>query len=537
MALRKPLLQALGLTKSFGSLVANDNVKLEVGRGEIHALLGENGAGKSTLVKMLYGALQPDQGLIAWSGRPITIPNPAAARDLGIGMVFQHFSLFEALTVAENIALALPPGQSLKNISERAERTSAQYGLSLKADSQIADLSVGERQRVEIVRCLMQDPQLIIMDEPTSVLTSAETDALFETLLRLRDEGRSLLYISHKLGEVQQICSAATVLRHGKNVGSCDPRAESTASLARMMVGDDVEAVRAQPIVLPDAEVALELRNLNLSRDNPFGTDLADVAMSIRFGEVAAIAGIAGNGQGELFDAISGERSVEPDQLHLFGAPAGHDSITSRRRNGAAFVPEERLGHGSVPTAKLSDNIVLSRGRSEAELGGAGLLRWGTARRWKDRIVDAFDVRKGGADPAAGSLSGGNLQKFLVGREFDRSPRLLVINQPTWGVDAGAAAHIRQSIVALARNGAAVLIISQDLDEIFEVADRVAVLAEGHLSPFAAASETDREAVGLLLSRSVAASSEEEIEKALAASIAAKSALQASTASGGKNAD
>ncbi|MEN0087898.1 MAG: ATP-binding cassette domain-containing protein, partial [Pseudomonadota bacterium] len=213
MALHKPLLQAKGLTKRFGSLAANDCVSLEVGRGEIHALLGENGAGKSTLVKMLYGALQPDEGLIAWAGRPTMIPNPAAARELGIGMVFQHFSLFEALTVAENIALALPPGLSLRDISERAERTSAQYGLALRADSQVADLSVGERQRVEIVRCLMQDPQLIIMDEPTSVLTTAETDALFETLLRLRDEGRSLLYISHKLAEVKEICSAATVLR------------------------------------------------------------------------------------------------------------------------------------------------------------------------------------------------------------------------------------------------------------------------------------------------------------------------------------
>ncbi|MEO0636866.1 MAG: ABC transporter ATP-binding protein [Pseudomonadota bacterium] len=507
----------MGLTKRFGSLAANEGVRLEIGRGEIHALLGENGAGKSTLVKMLYGALQPDEGLIAWCGRPVVIPNPSAARELGIGMVFQHFSLFEALTVAENIALALPPGSSLKEISERAERTSAQYGLSLKADSQIADLSVGERQRVEIVRCLMQNPQLIIMDEPTSVLTTSETDALFETLLRLRDEGKSLLYISHKLAEVRQICSAATVLRGGRNVGECDPRTESPASLARMMVGDDVQSVRAEPVALGDADTALELRDLHLPRDNPFGTDLVGVSMDIRRGEVAAIAGIAGNGQGELFDAISGERPTDSRSVMLFGKPAGNLSVTARRRVGAAFVPEERLGHGSVPTATLSDNIVLSRGRSEPELGGAGFLRWGTAKRWKDRIVEAFDVRKGGPDPVAGSLSGGNLQKFLVGREFDRSPDLLVINQPTWGVDAGAAAHIRRSIIELARNGAAILIISQDIDEIFEVADRVAVLAEGHLSPFTAAGETDREAIGLLLSRSVAASSEAEIEQALAA--------------------
>ncbi|MEO0498364.1 MAG: ABC transporter ATP-binding protein [Pseudomonadota bacterium] len=517
-ALNKPLLQAKGLTKRFGSLTANDAVSLDIGRGEIHALLGENGAGKSTLVKMLYGALQPDEGLIAWGGRPVIVPNPSAARELGVGMVFQHFSLFEALTVAENIALALPPGLSLREISDRAESTSAQYGLSLRADSQISDLSVGERQRVEIVRCLMQDPQLIIMDEPTSVLTTAETDALFETLLRLRDEGKSLLYISHKLAEVKQICSAATVLRHGKNVGSCDPRVESPASLARMMVGDDVDTVRAHPVLLPDAEAALELKSLNLPRDNPFGTDLVGVELTIRFGEVAAIAGIAGNGQGELFDAISGERPVENEALELFGEPSGKRSITARRRAGAAFVPEERLGHGSVPTASLSDNIVLSRGRSEARLGGAGFLRWGTARRWKDRIVEQFDVRKGGPDPAAGSLSGGNLQKFLVGREFDSSPRLLVINQPTWGVDAGAAAHIRKSIVEHARGGAGVLIISQDLDEIFEVADRVAVLAEGHLSHFMAAADTDREDIGLLLSRSVAATSEAEIEQALVTS-------------------
>jgi simple sugar transport system ATP-binding protein len=510
------LLDVRGLTKRFGTLVANDAVDLRIGESEIHALLGENGAGKSTFVKMLYGALQPDAGVINWGGKTVDVPTPAAARDLGIGMVFQHFSLFEALTVAENIALALPPGRSLRDVGREAEELSAQYGLSLKATSQIADLSVGERQRVEIVRCLMQDPKLIIMDEPTSVLTTAETEQLFVTLERLRDEGRSILYISHKLAEVQRLCSAATVLRHGKVVATCDPRAENPTSMARMMVGEDVEAVRAEPEAV-DLSVppTLQLNKLDLPKDNPFGTDLVNIELVLRPGEVAAIAGIAGNGQGELFDAISGERPTLPEQLTLFGEKAGHYSITRRRKMGAAFVPEERLGHGAVPTASLSDNVMLSRARSEQQLSGSGVLRWNVARSLKDRITKAFDVRKGSDDPVAGSLSGGNLQKFVVGREFDRDPKLLVINQPTWGVDAGAAAHIRKSLVELARNGAAVLVISQDLDEILEIADRIAVLAEGHLSPFLFAGDTDREAIGLLLSRSVAASSEEEVEEAL----------------------
>ncbi len=497
------LLEVRGLTKIFGSLKACDSIDLSIAQGEIHALLGENGAGKSTLVKMLFGSLEPASGEILWKGEPVRITSPGQARALGIGMVFQHFSLFEALTAAENIALSLDSDTPISTIAAKAEALSHSYGLPLDPYSLVGDLSVGERQRIEIIRCLLQQPELIILDEPTSVLTPQEADRLFETLERLRGEGKSILYISHRLEEVKRLCDRATVLRHGKVVGHCDPQNETAASLARMMVGSDVDAVVRDPAEgLEAAEPLLQVDHLSRKPATPFSIPLRDISISVRAGEVIGIAGVAGNGQGEFFEAISGEVTQDAaDVVKIRGEGVGRLGISGRRMVGAAFVPEERLGHAAAPAMRLSDNLLLSRHKtdSKAFLGPISIVQSPAVTSAAKRINEIMDVRKSAVDPAASALSGGNLQKFIIGRELDRKPAVIVVNQPTWGVDAGAAARIRQSLIELARSGSAVLVISQDLDELFEISDAIAVMHNGELSTPIPIAEATRERLGLLM--------------------------------------
>ena len=493
------LLEALEIVKRFGDFTANDRVTLKLRPGRIHALLGENGAGKSTLVKIIYGALQPTAGQLQWRGEPVTVANPAAARRLGIGMVFQHFSLFEALSVVENIALAMPGRLDLAALGERVARVSAQYGLPLEPSALVADLSVGERQRIEIVRCLLQEPRLLIMDEPTAVLTPQEADQLFVTLRRLASGGCAVLYISHRLEEVKQLCHDATILRLGRVVANVDPAAETAASLARLMVGADVHTVSTE-VHASDGEVLLAVSELSLPAGGPFGVPLRSVSLDVRAGEIVAIAGVAGNGQSELFDSLSGERlAPSAGAVGIAGVPSGLVGVTARRRLGAAFVPEERLGHSAVPSFVLSDNVLLTRHTSDRAMVNRGFVDRPRTRMVADRVSERFDVRTSRENPEANALSGGNLQKFVVGRELDRDPRVVVINQPTWGVDAGAAALIRQALVDMSRAGAAVLVISQDLEEIFEIADRIAVISRGELSEAFPARTIDRERVGLLM--------------------------------------
>ena len=493
-----PLVSARQLTKRFGAFTANDKIDLDLRAGEIHALLGENGAGKSTFVKMLYGLLEPSSGTMLWQGEPLVLASPEEARARGIGMVFQHFSLFENLTVAENIALVLPKEARLESVAARIAEIGSRYGIMLEASRPVWSLSAGERQRIEIARCLLQDPKLLILDEPTSVLTPQEAEQLFSTLDRLKGEGRALLYISHKLEEVKRLCDRATILRHGKVVATCDPRKESARSLAALMVGQQVADVKPQGGGAAGA-VRLSLSGLSMPSPDLHGVALKEISADVRAGEVLGVAGIAGNGQSEFFAALSGEVLCGSDAaVRIDAAAVGREDITARRRRDAAFVPEERNGHAAAPDFSLSDNVILSR-HATGGLTRGGFLLGGAAKDLAQKIIAAFDVRKAGPDPLARTLSGGNLQKFVVGREIMRDPKLLVINQPTWGVDAAAAASIRQSIVDLAAKGAAVLVISQDLDELFEISDRLCVLNGGRLSPAVAAGATNREEIGLLM--------------------------------------
>jgi len=494
-----PRLALRGIRKAYPAVVANDGIDLAVLPGEIHAVLGENGAGKSTLMKIIYGVARPDAGEIRWEGRRIEVPSPQAARALGIGMVFQHFSLFETLTVAENVALALPGERDLAALARRIEEVSARYGLPLDPRRLVHSLSVGERQRVEIVRCLLLEPRLLIMDEPTSVLTPQAVRRLFETLRQLAAEGCSILYISHKLDEIQALCHAATVLRAGRVTGTCDPRRETASSMARMMIGKDLP-VCEHAEARAGGEARLVLDGLCLPAQDPFGTELQDIRLRVHAGEIVGVAGVSGNGQQELLRALSGEVTLgRAEAVKLAGVAAGRLHPGRRRRMGLGFVPEERLGRGAVPTMTLSENTLLTAHRAAGMVRG-GLVQRARLRAFALEAIGRFAVMCGGPEAEARSLSGGNLQKFIVGRELLQAPRMLVVSQPTWGLDVGASAFIRQALIDLRNAGAAILVISEELDELFEICDRIAVMAKGRLSPAARTRDTSVEEIGVWMS-------------------------------------
>ena len=486
------------ICKTFPGVVANDRVSLTLRPGEIHALLGENGAGKSTLVKIVYGVLRADSGEMRWNGQIVQAGSPAQARRLGIGMVFQHFSLFDSLTVAENIALGIDEKVPMRDLTERIGEVSAHYGLALDPGRHVHTLSVGERQRVEIVRCLLQNPSLLIMDEPTSVLTPQEANRLFETLRQLASEGVTVLYISHKLEEIRALCEAATVLRGGKVVATCDPRTETARSLAQMMIGGELATPERGGADAAGSE-RLTVRNLSLESEHPFGTPIRNVSLSVRAREILGIAGVAGNGQPELLAALSGETLCEDaDAILLDGRPVGRLGPRARRARGVCVVPEERMGQGTVPEMTLSENGFLSAYLRSGMLR-QGLLQVRAMSRFASDIIQAYSVMAPGPAAAAGSLSGGNLQKFIIGREILQNPEILIAAHPTWGVDAGAAAAIQQALLDLAKAGAAVLVVSQDLDELFAISDRLAVICEGRLSASRLTKDTTVEQAGLLM--------------------------------------
>ena len=496
-----PLLEGIGITKSFGDLVANRAIDFTIHAGEIHAIVGENGAGKSTFIKLIYGLLQPDSGQLKWQGAAVDISNPQHARALGIGMVFQHFSLFEALSVEENIALAIPRAFARRDLAQLIAEKSLEYGIPLNPAHMVADLSVGQRQRVEIVRCLLQEPRLLIMDEPTSVLTPQETAQLFGVLRKLAKQGCAVLFISHKLDEVKQLTRRATILRGGSKVAEVETAKKSTSQLAELMIGAKVQGIKTTA-PRKKQKCLFAVRGLNRPASGAFAVALKHVSLEVHSGEILGIAGIAGNGQDELMEALSGEWRGRAKGVLFRGADdISRLGIGARRRLGLAFVPEERNGHGAVPSMRLAENALLTS-YARPGLVRRGVIQGAQMRRLARQIAADYDVRVPEEDAFASALSGGNLQKFVVGRELIKSPQVLVVAQPTWGVDVGAAQVIRAAMVALARQGSAVIMMSQDMGEIFEIAHSIAVLNDGALSPIADARKMTAEQIGLLMGES-----------------------------------
>ena len=494
-----PLLKLSGITKSFPGILANDTIDLTVKQGEIHALLGENGAGKSTLVKIIYGLLKPDAGTFEWEESVLSLSNPAQARALGIGMVFQHFSLFEALTVCENIAIADDQKLNLKTVAVRIKEVSNRYGLPIDPDRYVHSLSVGEKQRIEILRCLLQRPKLLILDEPTSVLTPQEASNLFVTLENLASSGCAILYISHKLEEVRSLCGTATILRNGAVVATCNPKLETAKTMAELMIGVKLHNIKRSE-KLENHDNRLQINKLNLKSNDPFGMDLKNISFDIQEGEVLGIAGVAGNGQTELMAALSGEvvQNDSPDNITFDHVCVSGMGVAERRAMGASFVPEERYGHAAIKEMSLKDNALLTTSQ-KINLVKKGFLQSNEICDLTQKIISDFDVRTTGLEMETGNLSGGNLQKFILGREILQNPRILIVSQPTWGVDAGAAVFLRKSLLDLAARGCAILIISQDLDEIFEICDRIAVLYQGTLSPSITRESASVHQIGLLM--------------------------------------
>ncbi len=484
MSATPPRLELHGISKRYASVRANDGVDLSVMPGEIHGVLGENGAGKSTLMKIIYGAVHPDAGEVRWDGRVVRVASPREARALGIAMVFQHFALFDALTVTENVWLGLDAALPRREVQARVAAVAAEFGLEIEGDRLVFDLSVGERQRVEILRALLTRPRLLILDEPTSVLTPQAAERLFAMLRRLSGAGCSILYISHKLDEVRALCSRATVLRGGRVTGVVAPADESVHGLSALMLGAAPPAAAPSPRAGGSERFegsALEVRGLSLPRRERFGVALDDIRLDVRAGEILGVAGISGSGQGELLGALSGEDPRAPaGSVWLLGRDVSRAPARERRALGLCTVPEERMGRGAVPALSLAANTLLTR---REPIARAGFLRWRTARRLAERLIHRFGVRAPGAEAVAASLSGGNLQKFIVGREIDAAPKVLVVAQPTWGLDVGAAAQIRGELTALAAHGVALLVVSEDLDELFEIATDLVVMARGRLSP------------------------------------------------------
>lgn len=483
------------ISKQYPGCLANDNISLRIKAGTIHALLGENGAGKSTLLKIIYGLVQPDAGRIIWEGDAIDIASPSHAGRLGISMVFQQFALFESLTVLENIVLGLSKKNAgnMHAVTRRISEVANQYGMAVEPQRPIHTLSAGERQRVEIVRCLMQDTKLLILDEPTSALTPPEVNALFTTLRQLAAKGTSILFISHKLQQVQDLCDSATILRDGAVVGSCIPAQHSTARLAEMMVG------AAPPLQCctgtTSKDIYLRVRNLSLASDKQFGVTLQDINLSVRAGEIVGIAGVAGNGQSELLAALGGEQLCQrAEEICLAGVAIGAMPADERRQHGLAVVPEQRLGQAAVGAMSLRDNGLLTGFRQE--LVKRGILQTRAIDNFATTIIHDYSVKCDGSDALANSLSGGNLQKFVIGRELLQNPTCLVAAHPAWGIDVAAATVVHNALFSLRDSGSAIVIIAEDLDELFSICDRVGALYRGRLSPLKPTVDTSSEEVG-----------------------------------------
>ena len=472
------VIEMLNITKEFPGIKANDNITLQLRKGEVHALLGENGAGKSTLMSVLFGLYQPEQGVIKKNGKEVKINDPNDANDLGIGMVHQHFKLVECFSVLDNIMLGVEPckaGFLQKEVArKKVVELSEKYGLRVDPDALVSDISVGMQQRVEILKMLYRDNEILIFDEPTAVLTPQEIDELMEIMRDFKAEGKSILFITHKLNEIMAVADRCTVLRKGKCIGTVDIANSSKEELSRMMVGRDVEFV-------VDKKPALSVQGMTVPSRTHKKDAVRNASFDVRAGEIVCLAGIEGNGQTELVYGLTGLEKISGGTITLDGQDITHASIRQRSKDGMSHIPEDRHKYGLVLDYTLEKNMVLQR-YWQPQFQHNGFIKADEVRKYSDHLIEQYDVRSGqGSVTIARSMSGGNQQKAIIAREIDKDPKLLVAVQPTRGLDVGAIEYIHKQIVAQRDAGKAVLLVSLELDEVMNLSDRILVMYEGEI--------------------------------------------------------
>ena len=488
-------LKISNVTKIYPGCVANDNVSLEFNSGKIYALLGENGAGKSTLVKILSGVIIPDEGKIYLNENNLKLNSPLDAKKNDIGMVFQHFNLFETLSVFEN--LIIDSDEQRESLREKIDTIMKKYNFSIDLDIPVLNLSAGQKQKVEIIRCLIRSPKVLIMDEPTSVLTEQETSELFLSLKKFSEEGILIIYITHKLKEVMQLCDEVAVMRRGKLVSVSEIKNENIESLANKMVGQNLKTIKKKK-AQTSSDQLIKITNLNFTSEDPFETNLTDINFSVNRGECLGIAGISGNGQSELFQVLSGEIISEKNSIEFNNNYIGDLNPQERREYLMAFSPEDRLEQAAIPQMKIFENVALNNFKS-SNFFNNGLINESKIKEHSKKIISEFNVNTDNIDLKSQFLSGGNLQKLIIGRELITSPDLLICFNPTWGLDVGAINYIHETLIKINEQNKSIILISTDTDELLKLSDKISVIHKGKLSKIMNAEEVTSEKLGILM--------------------------------------
>ena len=488
-------LKISNVTKIYPGCVANDNVSLEFNSGKIYALLGENGAGKSTLVKILSGVIIPDEGKIYLNENNLKLNSPLDAKKNDIGMVFQHFNLFETLSVFEN--LIIDSDEQRESLRKKIVSIMKKYNFSIDLDIPVLNLSAGQKQKVEIIRCLIRNPKVLIMDEPTSVLTEQETSELFLSLKKFSEEGILIIYITHKLKEVMQLCDEVAVMRRGKLVSVSEIKNENIESLANKMVGQNLKTIKKKK-AKTSSDQLIKITNLNFTSEDPFETNLMDINFSVNRGECLGIAGISGNGQSELFQVLSGEIISEKNSIEFNNNYIGDLSPQERREYLMAFSPEDRLEQAAIPQMKIFENVALNNFKS-SNFFNNGLINENKIKEHSKKIISDFNVNTDNIELKSQFLSGGNLQKLIIGRELITSPDLLICFNPTWGLDVGAINYIHETLIKINEQNKSIILISTDTDELLKLSDKISVIHKGKLSKIMNAEEVTSEKLGILM--------------------------------------